>query len=188
VDDVGMMREVLYRRFKRYLRDSEKSIEEREAAHGWARKPDLVLLDGGKGQLGAGHDVLSVLGIEGVELAALAKRLEEVYRPGRREAVLLPRDSEALFLLQRVRDEAHRVAVSYHRSLMERATASSWLDQVTGVGPGRKKALMRHFGSPKRILEASLDDIRSVKGVPGNVAEAVYLAARRITGGDDENG
>jgi excinuclease ABC subunit C len=186
VDDVGMMREVLYRRFKRYLRESEKSVEEREAAHGWARKPDLVLLDGGKGQLGAGSEVLNVLGIQRVELAALAKRLEEVYRPGRQEPVILPRDSEALFLLQRVRDEAHRVAVSYHRSLMERATASSWLDEVTGVGPGRKRALIRHFGSPKRILEASIDDIRSVKGIPENVAEAVYMAARKIKGDSDE--
>jgi excinuclease ABC subunit C len=139
-----------------------------------------VLLDGGKGQLGAGRDVLRVLGIEGVELAALAKRLEEVYRPGCSEPILLPRDSEALFMLQRVRDEAHRLAVSYHRSLMERATASSWLDQVTGVGPGRKKALMKHFGSPKRIMEASEEDLKSVPGVPESVGEAVYLAVRKI--------
>ena len=121
VDDVGMMKEVLYRRFKRYLRENDAyraaDPVERPAA-GFAKKPDLVLLDGGKGQLGAGLEVFEVLGIEGVELAALAKRNEEVYRPGTGLPVLLPRDSEALFLLQRVRDEAHRFAVEYHRSIM----------------------------------------------------------------------
>ncbi len=180
VDDVGMMREVLHRRFKRYLKEAERAAADREAAHGWAKKPDLVLLDGGKGQLGAARDVLGVLGIDGVEIAALAKRLEEVYRPGEPEPLSLPRDSEGLFLLQRMRDEAHRVAVSYHRSLMEKATAASWLDQVAGVGPGRKKALIRHFGSPKKIIEASLEEISSVPGVPPGVARAVFEAARLV--------
>lgn len=180
IDDVGMMREVLYRRFKRYLRDIEKGVDERGGAHGWAKKPDLVLLDGGKGQLSAGRDVLKVLGIEGVGLAALAKRLEEVYLPGCSEPVVLPRDSEELFLLQRIRDEAHRAAVSYHRLLMSKATSSSWLDQVSGIGPGRKKALMRHFGSPRRILDAELEDIKAVPGLPDKTADAVYLAARKI--------
>lgn len=182
VDDVGMMREVLYRRFKRYKEEVGKTAGEREAARGWARKPDLVLLDGGKGQLGAGRDVLNVLGVDGVELAALAKRLEEIYRPGRPEPIVLPRNSEGLFLLQRIRDEAHRVAVTYHRSLMERATADSWLDQVAGVGPGRKKAIIRCIGSPRRVLEASLEELESVPKVPANVALAVYQAARLIKG------
>lgn len=182
VDDVGMMREVLYRRFKRYKEEVRKTAGEREAARGWARKPDLVLLDGGKGQLGAGRDVLNVLGVDGVELAALAKRLEEIYRPGRPEPIVLPRNSEGLFLLQRIRDEAHRVAVTYHRSLMERATADSWLDQVAGVGPGRKKAIIRCIGSPRRVLEASLEELESVPKVPANVALAVYQAARLIKG------
>jgi len=83
-------------------------------------------------------------------------------------------------LLQRIRDEAHRVAVSYHRSLMSKATSSSWLDQVSGIGPGRKKALMRHFGSPRRILNAELEDIKAVPGLPDKAADAVYLAARKI--------
>jgi excinuclease ABC subunit C len=186
VDDVGMMREVLYRRFKRYLSDSQKTAKEKEDARGWAKKPDLVLLDGGKGQLGAARDVFSLLGIEGVETAALAKRLEEIYLPERSKPVLLPRDSDALFLLQRIRDEAHRVAVSYHRSLMGKATSSSWLDQVSGVGPGRKKLLVRHFGSPKRVLEASFEDISAVPGLPEKVAEAVFLAAARIRENADE--
>jgi len=180
VDDVGMMREVLYRRFKRYLRESEKPTEEKVGARGWAKKPDLLLLDGGKGQLGAAKDVLSVLGIDAIETAALAKRLEEVYRPGRRESVVLPRDSEALFLLQRIRDEAHRVAVSYNRRLMERTTANSWLDGVTGIGPGRKKVLIKHFGSPRKVMEASLEDLEAVPGLPKNAARAVYEASKIV--------
>jgi len=178
VDDVGMMREVLYRRLKRYQKELQDGGAVPAAAVGWAKRPDLIILDGGKGQLNAGLDVLKVLGIAGIETVALAKRLEEVYLPGKKEPVLLPRDSEALFLIQRIRDEAHRVAVSFNRSLMERATSSSWLDSVAGVGPGRKKALLKHFGSPRRVSEASLDDLKEVGGMPEKVAEAVYEAAR----------
>jgi excinuclease ABC subunit C len=178
VDDVGMMREVLYRRLKRYQKELQDGGAVPAAAVGWAKRPDLIILDGGKGQLNAGLDVLKVLGIAGIETVALAKRLEEVYLPGKKEPVLLPRDSEALFLIQRIRDEAHRVAVSFNRSLMERATSSSWLDSVGGVGPGRKKALLKHFGSPRRVSEASLDDLKEVGGMPEKVAEAVYEAAR----------
>lgn len=180
IDDVGMMREVLYRRFKRLRAEAEKDAERGvKARTGWGRRPDLVLLDGGKGQLNAGVDVLNVLEIEEVEIAALAKRLEEVFRPGGKEPVILARDSEALFLLQRIRDEAHRVAISYNRSIMESATSSSWLDTVAGVGPGRKKTLLKHFGSPRRVREAELEDLESVKGIPKNVAAAVYEAARQ---------
>ncbi|PKQ28027.1 MAG: hypothetical protein CVT63_04980 [Candidatus Anoxymicrobium japonicum] len=172
VDDVGMMREVLYRRLDRYqkelLREPEENGPQRAS---WARKPDLVILDGGKGQLNAGLDIIKLLGIEGVEIIALAKRLEEVYLPGRKLPVILPRDSEALFLLQRIRDEAHRVAVSYNRLLMERATSSSWLDNVSGVGPARKKALIKHFGSPLRVAEATLDELKEVAGVPDKIAQ-----------------
>ena len=181
VDDVGMMKEVLYRRFKRYTSDAEQPSAGAPRT-GWAKKPDLVIVDGGKGQLNAGLDVIKVLGVEGVEVAALAKRLEEVYRPGRKDPVVLARDSEALFLLQRIRDEAHRVAVSFNRSLMERATSSSWLDSVAGVGPGRKKALIRHFGSPRRVQTASLEQLEEVKGIPTPVAAAVYEAAQKARG------
>jgi len=176
VDDVGMMREVLHRRFKRMRGESDEDGERT----GWGKAPDLVLLDGGKGQLNAALEVMKVMGVKGIEVAALAKRLEEVYRPGRKNPVVLPRDSEAMFLLQRLRDEAHRVAVSYNRSLMERATSSSWLDQVTGVGPGRKKALLKHFGSPRRVADASLEELEAVSGVPAAVAVAVCEAARAV--------
>ena len=177
VDDVGMMREVLYRRFRRARSESE---QQGEGKAGWSKMPDLVVLDGGKGQLNAALEVLKVMGIEGIQTAALAKRLEEVYRPGQKEPLRLRRDSEALFLLQRMRDEAHRVAVSYNRSLMERATSSSWLDQVTGVGPGRKKVLLKHFGSPRKVAEASLADLQAVPGVPDVVAQAVQEAAMAV--------
>ncbi|HEY5526114.1 MAG TPA: excinuclease ABC subunit UvrC [Candidatus Anoxymicrobiaceae bacterium] len=181
VDDVGMMKEVLYRRFKRLKAEEEKDTGV-SVRTGWAKRPDLVLLDGGKGQLNAGVDVLKVMGLEGIEVAALAKRLEEVYRPGAKVPVVLARDSEALFLLQRMRDEAHRVAVTFNRSLMERATSSSWLDQVAGVGPGRKKALIKHFGSPRRIAEADIDELSEVRGIPRSVAAAVHEAARAAKG------
>jgi len=181
IDDVGMMKEVLYRRFKKLVSVAGlPEGKEPTGGSGFSRKPDMVILDGGKGQLGAGLEVMKILGIEDVEVAALAKKLEEVYRPGSGEPITLPRGSEALFLIQRIRDEAHRVAVSYHRSLMEKSTSSSWLDRVSGVGPERKKALIRHFKSPRRLSKASLEDIMSVKGIPEAVALAVHQAARAI--------
>ncbi|MBU1671460.1 MAG: excinuclease ABC subunit UvrC [Actinobacteria bacterium] len=184
MDDVGMTREVLYRRFKRYCKELESGVSYQRSS--WAKKPDLVLLDGGKGQLGAAREVLGILGITGVDIAALAKRLEEVYLPDRPEPVVLPRASEPLFLLQRIRDEAHRAAVTYHRSVMERSTSSSWLDDVAGVGPGRKKTLLRHFGSPRKVEEATLEELEEVSGLPDTVALGVFQAARRRKGGRDE--
>lgn len=189
IDDVGMMKEVLYRRFKRYCQESGAAGDEvAEGRTAMAMKPNLILLDGGKGQLGAGLEVLKALGIEGVEVAALAKRFEEVYRPGVNQPISLPKASEALFLLQRIRDEAHRVAVTYHRSIMEKSTASSWLDGVAGVGPGRKKALIRHFGSPRRVSQASLEELESVPGIPAVVALGVYEAAKAVGGERGEKG
>ena len=181
IDDVGMMKEVLYRRFKRYQREAEQAVGNKAppSKTGFAVKPDLILLDGGKGQLGGGVEVLKVLGIDGVEVAALAKRLEELHRPGVGEPILLPRNSEAIFLMQRIRDEAHRVAVSYHRSLMQKSTASSWLDQVAGVGEKRKITLIKHFGSPRRIEEAALSEIMGVPSIPRDAALAVYETAQR---------
>lgn len=171
VDDVGMMKEVLHRRFGKLGESGRVG-----PPSGFARKPDLVLLDGGKGQLGAGLEVLGELGIENVEVAALAKRLEEVFRPGSVEPLYLPRDSEALFLLMRIRDEAHRVAVTHHRSRMEARTTSSWLDNVSGVGTARKKTLIKHFGSPRKVAFATLEELKEVPGIPEGVARSVYQA------------
>jgi len=181
IDDVGMMKEVLYRRFKRFQREAEQAAVNKvpTSKTGFAGKPDLLLLDGGKGQLGAGVEILTVLAIDGVEVAALAKRLDEIYRPRHGEPIVLPRNSEALFLMQRIRDEAHRVAVSYHRSLMQKSTASSWLDNVAGVGEKRKRNLIKHFGSPRKLEEAALSEIEKVPSIPSSVALAVFETAQR---------
>lgn len=181
IDDVGMMKEVLYRRFKRLQREAEQAAVNKvhTLKTGFAGKPDLLLLDGGKGQLGAGVEILTVLAIDGVEVAALAKRLDEIYRPRHGEPIVLPRNSEALFLMQRIRDEAHRVAVSYHRSLMQKSTASSWLDNVAGVGEKRKRNLIKHFGSPRKLEEAALSEIEKVPSIPSSVALAVFETAQR---------
>ncbi|MBN2168127.1 MAG: excinuclease ABC subunit UvrC [Actinobacteria bacterium] len=175
VDDVGMMKEVLYRRFKRYSMENKQNTRKDDGeSNKFSKLPDLVLLDGGKGQLGAGIEVLKVLGIREVELAAIAKKHEEVFRPGNDKSIRLPNNSEGLFLLQRIRDEAHDSAVSYNRLIMNKATTGSWLDDITGVGPGRKKALIKHFGSPGKVRSATLEELREVPGLPGNVAETVY--------------
>lgn len=176
IDDVGMMREVILRRFKRYLRARDELRDDRE----FEKLPDLLLLDGGKGQLGAAKQVLDTFGIKEVEIAAIAKRFEEIYRPKMKMPIRLEGNSEAMFLLQRVRDEAHRFAVTYNRALMKKGTKASWLDEVDGVGPARKKILISHFGSPEKVALASLEEIESVEGIPKKVAMAVHNAARRV--------
>ncbi|MBN1288670.1 MAG: excinuclease ABC subunit UvrC [Actinobacteria bacterium] len=175
IDDVGMMKEVLYRRFKRYSLENKQTGRPEEVKDGkFSKLPDLIVLDGGKGQLGAGMEVLKVLGIKGVEVAAIAKKREEVFRPGNSKSIILPYNSEGLFLLQRIRDEAHNSAVSYNRLIMNKTTTGSWLDDINGVGPGRKKALIRHFGSPGKVRTATLEELREVPGLPENVAETLY--------------
>ncbi|MDD5748905.1 MAG: excinuclease ABC subunit UvrC [Actinomycetota bacterium] len=178
IDDVAMMREILSRRLKRYA----KQTSEEENANGFSEKPDLIIVDGGKGQLSAALDVLRILGIEDIDVAALSKRLEEVHRPGLSEPILLPRNSEALFLLQRLRDEAHRFAITYSRSLVMKDTKESWLDGVRGIGPERKKKLIRHFGSPEAVANADILEIQSIPGIPKNVAKSIFEAARNLTG------
>lgn len=176
VDDVGMMKEVLYRRFKRYMNetgDNEVAQKSRESKR-FSGYPDLILLDGGKPQLGAGMEVLKVLGIEDVDIAALAKKHEEIFQPGKKEPIQLPNNSEGLFLLQRIRDEAHNAAVSYNRLLMNKATSDSWLDEIAGIGPGRKKNLIKHFGSPGKVKTATYEELMEVSGLPARAAEAIF--------------
>ena len=185
VDDVGMMREVLTRRFQEYLMEKKKKVPagKKRKVEGFHRKPDMVLIDGGKPQMAAVVAVLEELGIREVEVAAIAKRLEEIYRPGALGPIMIPRGSTALFLLQRVRDESHRFAITYHKKLRGKRVRSSWLDGVKGVGPKRKRMLIRYFGSPRKVSEASLEQIQSVPGIPEDVAEAVHNAARARRGG-----
>lgn len=163
IDDYAMMQEVLRRRFKR--------IKAQDASS-WAAVPDLVLIDGGKGHLTSAQQVMQGLEIDSIPLAALAKENEEIFLPGRRQSLVLPRDSQALYLLQRIRDEAHRFALSYHLKVRKRATLNLSFS-VPGIGPKRKGALFKHFGSVKRIKEASVEEIASVSGMTRQLAEKV---------------
>ena len=137
------------------------------------------MVDGGKGQLTAGMRALRPFSERGVTVISLAKRLEEVYVPGRSAPIDLAADSEASKLLQRVRDEAHRFAIEHHRGRRDRAMTSSVLDGLRGVGPVRKRALLQHFGSPDRFLAASREELEAVPGVPGKVAREIHEQLNR---------
>jgi excinuclease ABC subunit C len=132
-----------------------------------------VVVDGGAGQLGRAVKVLDEMGLD-LPTIGLAKRMEEVYLPGRPEPIRIPRDAEALYLLQQVRDEAHRFAIDYHRQLRSKSMVDSILDEVPGIGPKRKKELLRHFGSLKKMREAGTEDLARV--VPEKVAADLYAA------------
>ncbi|MGH8873903.1 MAG: excinuclease ABC subunit UvrC [Acidimicrobiia bacterium] len=167
-DDFAAMEEVLRRRFEAYLRES------REPGHGkFSYPPGLVLIDGGVGQLGRAVKVLDNLGLD-IPVAGLAKRMEEVYLPDQPEPLRIPRHEEALYLLQRVRDEAHRFAIQYHRTLRSKSMVDSILDRVPGVGPTRKRALLRRFGSLKKLREAPREELAEV--VPASGAAGLYAA------------
>lgn len=169
-DDVAMMREVITRRFRRYLDEQAAPTSSRTFAY----PPNLVIVDGGRGQLNAARAALDDLGVAGVDICGLAKRLEEVYLPDRPEPVLLPRASEALYLLQRVRDEAHRFAVTYHRTLRGRRMTESALDEISGVGPARRRSLLDAFGSLQGVREAGIDDLARVPGISHTLATAIH--------------
>jgi len=169
-DDVGALRETLYRRFGRSAEPNDGRYDPSFEA-----VPDLLMVDGGKGQLGGAVSVLRELGLEGAVTAiALAKKEEEVFVSWSQEPLGLSRDDPGLLLLQRVRDEAHRFALGFHRGRRAGQTTLSLLDQLPGVGPKRKKAIVQHFGSPERFLEASREELEAVPGLPGKVAREVY--------------
>src|SRR5205823_6918211 len=136
--------------------------------------PNLLLVDGGKGQLAVAVRVLEDLALEDICVAALAKRFEEVYLPGEQEPVRIPRDSEALYLLQQIRDEAHRFAITYHRQLRDKKMTRSVLDDVPGLGPVRRARLLKEFGSVKRLRELSEDELITIAWLPERVAREVY--------------
>lgn len=166
-NDFASMAEVIERRFKR-LQSSEGTV-----AAGWSAWPDLIIVDGGKGQLGAALEVLHSLNLDNIPIVGLAKQNEELYLPGRRDPVILPRDAQALYLVQRVRDEAHRFALTFHRQKRSAAGLRSRLDEIKGIGPKRKKLLLTHFGSAKRIQEATVEEIAVVPGMTRQIAEQV---------------
>ena len=178
IDDFAMMQEVLKRRFKRaqewlniHKREEGSSSSTSDASFG--ALPNLVIVDGGKGQLSAALDAMRNLGVGDIPITGLAKRFEELYVKDVSEPILLPRSSQALFLVQRIRDEAHRFAVTYHRKVRHKAAMNSPLDAVPGVGPKRKKALLRKFGSLSRLREANVDDIAATPGFTKRLAEKV---------------
>ena len=172
-DDFAAMREVLSRRFKRLQKARADGDTVGAGGDSFGQTPDLVLIDGGKGQLSAALQTLLEIGVTDVPLASLAKRQEEIFAPHTPEPIVLPRSSQALFLVQRVRDEAHRFAVTFHRNLRQRSSVASALDLVPGIGPKRKKQLIRHFGSVKGIREASLEDLAAAPGMTMRLAAAV---------------
>jgi len=174
-DDYAMMAEVLIRRFRRGLAElSDPSVKKGK----FAELPDLLLIDGGKGQLNVAVEVLRTANIEGIEVIGLAKRNEEVFRPGESDSLVLDADSPALLLLRRVRDEAHRFAVTYHRRLRAKRSLSSVLDDIPGIGPKRRNALMRAFGSIARMSHASSEEIAERAGIPVALAERVRKRLR----------
>jgi excinuclease ABC subunit C len=185
-DDFRMMAEVLRRRFSRVakLRSETGALSldavgadevpeddaDRPREAGWA-VPDLVIVDGGKGQLSTAVGVMDDLGITDVPLSGLAKRFEELHLPDRAAPVVLPRRSEALYLVQRIRDEAHRFAITYHRDVRGKRALRSELDDIAGIGPGRKKLLLKRFGSVRRIREASVSEVADTPGISRDLAE-----------------
>ncbi len=173
-DDFASMDEVLSRRLARYISESERSPHDAELDESFASLPGLIMIDGGKGQLAAGVRALTPLIERGTTVISLAKRLEEVYVPGRSDPLPIPPDSEASRLLQRVRDEAHRFALDLHRRRRSHSMTGSVLDGLRGVGPVRKRALLSHFGSPERFLEASREELESVPGIPGKLARDIH--------------
>ncbi|HEY8524125.1 MAG TPA: excinuclease ABC subunit UvrC [Acidimicrobiales bacterium] len=172
-DDFAAMEEVLTRRLSAYIDERALPVSERSGKFSYP--PQLLLVDGGKGQLNVAVRVLEDLGLdEEIPVAALAKRFEEVYLPDRSDPVRLPRGSEALYLLQRIRDESHRFAVSYHRQLRGKRMTKSVLDDIPGLGPARKKRLTKELGGVAGVKRASLEELKALSWLPDDVAVAVY--------------
>ena len=165
-NDFAMMQEVITRRFRRAIAEDEK----------FNKLPDLMLIDGGKGQLSAAQAAMKAFAtshLPDIPMIALAKRIEEIFVPGKTEPIVLREDNPTLHMIQRLRDEAHRFAITYHRQLRQKSLSVSVLDEIPNVGPRRKQALLQHFGSIEAIREASLDGLLSVKGIPRSVAENI---------------
>ncbi len=180
-DDFAAMEEVLTRRLSAYLSERDQPLDEdlidgdRRRPKRFAYPPQLLLVDGGKGQLGVAERVVQRLGLaDEIPIASLAKRFEEVYVPGRSEPVEVPRGSDALFMLQRIRDEAHRFANTFHRELRGKRMTTSALDGIAGLGEARRKKLIQAMGGVNAVRRASRDDLAALTFLPDAVAEAIY--------------
>jgi len=179
-DDFAAMAEVLERRMAAWERQVDTSPHDVGYDRSFAALPNLIVIDGGKGQLTAGLAVLGAARERGVAVIALAKRLEEVFLPGARDPLVLAHDTPELQLLQRIRDEAHRFAITHHRARRDRAMTTSLLDEIPGVGPARKRALISHFGSPEQVLAASAEQLQSVPGLPAKVGRELHSHLHRL--------
>jgi len=175
-DDYAAMEEVLTRRLTAYLEERDQPVEERGERPGrFAYPPQLLLVDGGKGQLAVAERVVNSFGLEDeIPVAALAKRFEEVYLPGRAEPVGVPRGSDGLFMLQRIRDEAHRFANSFHRERRSKSMTRSSLDGIPGLGPARRERLVKALGGVRAVKAADLETLRALPFLPDAVAESVH--------------
>jgi len=169
-NDFAMLQDAVRRRFRKGLEERKEVATE---SGKFARFPDLLLIDGGKGQLSAVFEVLNELGLTHLNVISLAEQEEEIYKPGNNEPIRLSRRSESLMLLQRVRDEAHRFAITYHKTLRDKRTTASSLDLVSGIGPKKKQLLLQHFGSVKRVEEATVDELMQVEGINRKLAENI---------------
>jgi excinuclease ABC subunit C len=173
-DDFASMNEVLARRYAQWERQAEKSPYDADRDASFATLPNLVVIDGGPGQLAAGLAAVQGFRARGVAVVSLAKRIEEVFVPGVREPVRMAHDTPELQLLQRVRDEAHRFAITHHRIRRDKAMTESIMDDLPGIGPTRKRALLLHFGSPEAVLGATREQLEAVPGVPAKVGRDLY--------------
>src|SRR5215216_991039 len=181
-DDFASMNEVLSRRYAQWEKQHERSPYDSERDDSFAALPNLVVIDGGPGQLSAGLAALQGFRDRGVTVVSLAKRIEEVFLPGVAEPVRMAHDTPELQLLQRVRDEAHRFAITHHRIRRDKAMTESIFDELPGIGPNRKRALLRHFGSPEAVLGATREQLEAVPGVPAKVGRELFYHLNR-TGG-----
>jgi len=173
-DDYAAMAEVLSRRFAQWEKQAERSPYDADRDPSFGALPNLVVIDGGKGQLAAGLEPLRGFRERGVSVVSLAKRIEEVFIPGNPAPIVLPHDTPELQLLQRVRDEAHRFAITHHRIRRDKAMTESIFDELPGIGPARKRALLKHFGSPEAVLAAGREELENVPGLPQKVARDLY--------------
>jgi len=178
-DDYAAMAEVLGRRYAQWQAQQDVSPHDSSYDASFATLPSLVVIDGGPGQLAAGMEPLAGWRERGVAVISLAKRIEEVFQPGRRRPLVLEHSTPELQLLQRVRDEAHRFAITHHRARRDRAMSASLLDDLPGVGPARKQALLTYFGSPEAVATASSEELQAVPGVPAKVARELYARLHR---------
>jgi excinuclease ABC subunit C len=178
-DDFASMNEVLSRRHAQFEAQHEKSPYDADRDDSFAALPNLIVIDGGKGQLSAGLAALDGFRERGVSVVSLAKRIEEVFVPGRAEPLVLDHETPELQLLQRVRDEAHRFALTHHRVRRDKAMTESIMDELPGIGPARKRALLQHFGSPEGVFGATREELEAVPGLPQKVARAIYAHVNR---------